>query len=520
MKKHINLWLVMFLAISLALPIYSMAQTTLPMLTLEDSSGNRIGGANVKTFSLGPDNNLVVHLDRPFNFVALLPDISLSSCTSCTITGPASVTASPSANLSFNVQSSDTNAAISLVVHPEAGTSLPPPSSPGTPLTFSWNTGGNPAMPPGSYLAVFQATDGVHTSQIVVMIKIAQQYKLTLTAGANGSVTPAGVAYYDPATQVQISATANQSYYFSGWSGDVQGTTNPLTITMNSDKTITANFTQTPTQYTLATSISPANAGTVSPSGGMYDPNTNVNLTATATSGYTFSSWGGLASGDTSSGNTARIYMNNNRSITANFTQTPTQYTLATSISPANAGTVSPSSGNYDPNTNVNLTATANSGYTFSSWSGLASGDTSSGNTARIYMNNNRSITANFVQPSPTPSGTPWVWGDYPRFGLDAGQQQVYIVNIPAQTYRYLKAGISGGTMSTMGTFSWTFPDGTVYPQNSSQGTVSIMGMNGAGLLVLRAGSNIPDPYIPGGNHVFIIKATTSSYFGIFINVE
>ncbi|MGD0626655.1 MAG: hypothetical protein ABSB32_18340 [Thermodesulfobacteriota bacterium] len=443
MKKHINLWLVMFLAISLALPIYSMAQTTLPMLTLEDSSGNRIGGANVKTFSLGPDNNLVVHLDRPFNFVALLPDISLSSCTSCTITGPASVTASPSANLSFNVQSSDTNAAISLVVHPEAGTSLPPPSSPGTPLTFSWNTGGNPAMPPGSYLAVFQATDGVHTSQIVVMIKIAQQYKLTLTAGANGSVTPAGVAYYDPATQVQISATANQSYYFSGWSGDVQGTTNPLTITMNSDKTITANF-----------------------------------------------------------------------------TQTPTQYTLATSISPANAGTVSPSSGNYDPNTNVNLTATANSGYTFSSWSGLASGDTSSGNTARIYMNNNRSITANFVQPSPTPSGTPWVWGDYPRFGLDAGQQQVYIVNIPAQTYRYLKAGISGGTMSTMGTFSWTFPDGTVYPQNSSQGTVSIMGMNGAGLLVLRAGSNIPDPYIPGGNHVFIIKATTSSYFGIFINVE
>ena len=319
MKNRINLWIVMFLAISLALPIYTMAQTT--KLTLESPSGDRIGCANVKTFSLGADNNLVVYLDGAFNCVALLPDILLSSSTNCTITGPASVTASPSANLSFNVQSSDTSAAISLVVDPE-GRVLPSPATPGTPFTFSWNTGGSPAMPPGSYLAVFQATDGANTSQLVVMIKIAQQYKLTLTAGANGLVSPAGETYYDPGTQVQISATANSTYYFSGWSGGLTGTTNPTTILMDANKTVTASFTQTPpTTYTLTTSVSPAGGGTVSGAGTYNEGVTATVTVSTTTTGYTFSNWSGAASGTST---TTTVLMNGAKSVTANFTPPPT----------------------------------------------------------------------------------------------------------------------------------------------------------------------------------------------------
>jgi uncharacterized repeat protein (TIGR02543 family) len=41
---------------------------------------------------------------------------------------------------------------------------------------------------------------------------------------------------------VTVTATASNNYNFTGWSDDLSGTTNPATVTMNSAKTITANF--------------------------------------------------------------------------------------------------------------------------------------------------------------------------------------------------------------------------------------------------------------------------------------
>lgn len=70
-----------------------------------------------------------------------------------------------------------------------------------------------------------------------------QQNKLTLVAKSGGTTDPSPGNYsYDPGTQVIIKAIANSGYQFSGWSGDASGTTNPITITMDSDKSITANF--------------------------------------------------------------------------------------------------------------------------------------------------------------------------------------------------------------------------------------------------------------------------------------
>jgi uncharacterized repeat protein (TIGR02543 family) len=39
-----------------------------------------------------------------------------------------------------------------------------------------------------------------------------------------------------------LTATPNTGYLFTGWSGDATGATNPLTITVDAAKTITANF--------------------------------------------------------------------------------------------------------------------------------------------------------------------------------------------------------------------------------------------------------------------------------------
>lgn len=69
--------------------------------------------------------------------------------------------------------------------------------------------------------------------------------------------------------------------------------------------------------YTLSISISPSGEGSVSPSGGQYESGTEVPLTATAASGYTFDYWDGAASGPSS---TTTITMDSNKSITAHFT--------------------------------------------------------------------------------------------------------------------------------------------------------------------------------------------------------
>ena len=64
----------------------------------------------------------------------------------------------------------------------------------------------------------------------------------------------------------------------------------------------------------------------------------------------------------------------------------------------ATNGVVSPVGGSYASNSTVQLTATANLGYAFSSWSGDLTGSV---NPTNIMMNGNKSVTANFV-PVPT----------------------------------------------------------------------------------------------------------------------
>jgi uncharacterized repeat protein (TIGR02543 family) len=70
---------------------------------------------------------------------------------------------------------------------------------------------------------------------------------LTITAGSGGTTDPSpGTYIYDKSTEVTIRAIPNSGYTFSAWSGDASGTTNPITITIDSDKSITASFIKAP----------------------------------------------------------------------------------------------------------------------------------------------------------------------------------------------------------------------------------------------------------------------------------
>lgn len=63
----------------------------------------------------------------------------------------------------------------------------------------------------------------------------------------NGSVSKSPTqATYNYNTAVVLTATPSAGYQFSSWSGDLSGTANPKTITMNANKNVTANFTLIP----------------------------------------------------------------------------------------------------------------------------------------------------------------------------------------------------------------------------------------------------------------------------------
>jgi regulation of enolase protein 1 (concanavalin A-like superfamily) len=70
-------------------------------------------------------------------------------------------------------------------------------------------------------------------------------YQLTVSTVGGGSVTidPAQ-SQYNPGQVVSLTATPNAGWYFAGWSGDLSGTGNPATLTMNSSKSVTAIFAQ------------------------------------------------------------------------------------------------------------------------------------------------------------------------------------------------------------------------------------------------------------------------------------
>src|SRR6185436_5125453 len=47
---------------------------------------------------------------------------------------------------------------------------------------------------------------------------------------------------YPNGTNLNLRAIPDAGFAFGGWSGDVTGTNNPITVTVNSDKNVTARF--------------------------------------------------------------------------------------------------------------------------------------------------------------------------------------------------------------------------------------------------------------------------------------
>ena len=232
------------------------------------------------------------------------------------------------------------------------------------------------------------------------------QYTLTATVSAGlGSIDPSG-GTYDEDTIVNLTATPDAGYRVAAWSGtdDDASTDTANTVTMSSDRVVSVEFELIPpTQYTLTATVS-AGLGSIDPSGGTYDEDTIVNLTATPDAGYRVAAWSGTDD-DASTDTANTVTMSSDRVVSVEFELIPpTQYTLTATVSGGD-GTIFPTVGTYAEGTVVELTAMPGEGYTVASWSGTDD-DTSKATTNTVTMNSNKSVSVTFTAGQ---KAMPWV---------------------------------------------------------------------------------------------------------------
>lgn len=367
----------------------------------------------------------------------------------------------------------------------------------------------------GDRWVLFGGHNGNQHFNDVEALSFPPAYTLTVQpsppAGGTVQQNPAGECQL-PGTMVTLTAVPAANYSFVGWSGDASGTTNPLTVTMNAAKNITANF----DNYTLNVVVSPVAAGTVTknPDLAHYPPNSSVTLTANPAVGYGFANWSGDATGST---NPLTVIMSSSKSITANFvgypvnvstspngagtvTKNPNQatyapgtqvtltasssfpflgwsgdatgttnpltitvdgpknitanfnaYTVTTLINPAGSGSVSksPDQSFYRPGTKIQLTATAVPGYLFSSWSGDL---TSTTNSDSILVNANKTVTANFTLATPTCGG----WSTVPTASQPQGREGATAIWDPVRHRMLVSGGVMGYYVTNQDLWSLT----------------------------------------------------------------
>jgi M6 family metalloprotease-like protein len=157
-------------------------------------------------------------------------------------------------------------------------TASPQSGAVGTRYVFaSWSDGGAQSH------SVTSLSDATYTASFTT------EHRLTtaVSPAGSGSVTPscAGGCWYAGGSPVSLLAVPADGYSFGGWTGDVSGTANPQTLTMNAPVGATAGFTAIPAAPNL--SVSPAEGLSSSgPRGGPFSP---------ASAQYTIRNTGGVS---------------------------------------------------------------------------------------------------------------------------------------------------------------------------------------------------------------------------------
>lgn len=228
------------------------------------------------------------------------------------------------------------------------------------------------------------------------------QFTVTLSSFPLAGGTTSGGGAFNSGSSVIITATPNAGYTFTNWTeAGATISTNPIyQFSISGNRILVANFTAIPPTQFTATLLSIPSAGGTTSGGGTFNSGSSVTIIATPNPGYTFTNWteNGIV---LTSSTSYQFAITANRTLTANFTAIPpAQYTVTLSSSPLAGGTTS-GGGTFNSGASVLLTATPNTGFTFTNW-------TESGvvvSTNPIYqftITAHRLLVANFTAVAPT----------------------------------------------------------------------------------------------------------------------
>ena len=382
---------------------------------------------------------------------------------------------------------------VTLTSAPVTGLSLSVDGNSGactTPCVFHWNAGSIhsigviPIVQPGAAGTqyVFQNWSGQsgQTLQITVpanslseTANFVTQYQLTTASNPSngGAIAPVSGTWYTSGLSASVTASPNPGYTFTGFSGSLTGTSPSGTILMNSANSVTANFSAVTIPITLTSSpvgriltVDGATCTTPCPvvrwiQGSSHtiapEAQTEPDVSSSGIR-YVFSGWsdGGAASHFVTP-NAAATY-------TATFDK---QFQLAVAANPVAGGTVSlsPNGGWYVSGTLVTVSAQANAGYSFASYSGGLTGTSASQN---VTVTGALAATSNFTGAATGLS----LSREFIRFG----GRLLAIENIAAVALTLNPTDNSSSHLASAGTGSCTNPTGfTVTTTGSYTATAS-----------------------------------------------
>ena len=227
----------------------------------------------------------------------------------------------------------------------------------------------------------------------------ANEYSIQVSANPTEGGTVTGGGTYTQGTSCTVRATKNTGYRFVNWTenGNHVWDLAEYEFTVEGNRILVANFeAEAPAEYTINVSANPSNGGTVT-GGGTYQQGDQCTVEATANVGYTFINWTTENGEEASTSARYTFIVTSDRTLVANFQVQ--SYTISASANPTNGGTVT-GAGTYYYGESCSLSATANSGYTFTNW-------TENGNVVyeganyTFTVERDRTLVAHFVVQAP-----------------------------------------------------------------------------------------------------------------------
>lgn len=209
-------------------------------------------------------------------------------------------------------------------------------------------------------------------------------YAVTTVVNEEAMGTVTGAGNYLAGESATLTATANAGYRFVNWTvGEETKTENPLTLTVNSDLTVTANFAALP-QYTITATANDAAMGSVTGAGTYYEGE-EVTLKAIANPGHEFVDWNNGATEATLTFVAAK-----DSAVVANFKKL--SYTVTAVVNDDAKGSVS-GTGTYEYGEVATVEAVAADGYELLYWS-----DRSTENPRTVTVDGNKVLNAYFIK--------------------------------------------------------------------------------------------------------------------------